>query len=267
MEKRSGIIMDINKASGYAVVAGIVTGTAEGEKGADSWYCVKLRYEDDEGMKDTDIYFWNDMEADDFRRYQADRAKQKNLRDGSAIVVRCRFRDDSKKEATGYGIYYSGLIRIKPDTEHEKDDRSVLYGIVTSMKDVTVKGQAALRLNVYAGKNKLPDGETMYQHVSVFLTGDQAAMARTDLAEKNLGNGMVLRKKAAFRCGVIRTYYMPSECPICCETMQYDAGSGQMICPGCGAEVEPEARDKRESVFAYNYIVTEEREARGGNRS
>lgn len=266
MEKRSGIIMDINKTSGYAVVAGTVAGTDEGKKGEDSWYCVKLRYEDDGEIKDTDIYFWNDMEADDFRRYQADRAKQKNLRDGSDIVVRCRFRDDSKKEATGYGIYYSGLIRIKPDTEHEKDDRSVLAGIVTSMRDATVRGQNALRLNVYAGKSKLLDGTPMYQHVSVLLTGDQAAMARIDLAEKDLGNGMVLRKKAVFRCGSIRAYYMPSECPICYDTMQYDEVSGHMVCQYCGAEVEPEAKNKRESVFAYGYIVAEERKLRGGKQ-
>lgn len=263
MEKNSGIIMNINKASGYAVVAGTVTGTAEGQKGDDTWYCVKLRYEDNEEMKDTDIYFWNDMEADDFRRYQADRAKQKNLHDGSIIMVRCRFRDDSQKEATGYGIYYSGLLRIKPDTEHEKDDRSVLYGTVTSMKDVTVREENALRLNVYAGKRTLPDGKTMYQHVSVLLTGDQAIMARTDLAPKDLGNGSVLRKKAVFRCGAIQTYYL-SECPICCEPMQYHADSGQMVCRGCGAEVQPEEKDKRESVFAFHYIVTEDREVKGG---
>ncbi len=256
--------MDINRASGYMVVAGTVAGTAEGEKGEDTWYCVKLRYEDNGEMKDTDIYFWNDMEADDFRRYQADRAKQKNLHDGSVIVVRCRFRDDSKKEATGYGIYYSGLIRIKPDTEHEKDDRSVLAGTVTSMKNVTVREQDALKLNVYAGKTRLPDGTSMYQHVSVYLTGDQAVMARTDLAEKDLGNGILLRKKAVFRCGAVRTYYVPPECPISCGPMQYDEASGKMVCPDCGAMMEPETRDKRESVFAFDYMVLENREIKRG---
>lgn len=256
--------MNINEASGYAVVAGTVAGTAEGEKGEDTWYCVKLRYEDGGEMKDTNIYFWNDAEADDFRRYQADRAKQKNLRDGSVIVVRCRYRDDSKKEATGYGIYYSGLIRIKPDTEHEKDDRSVLAGTVTSMKNVTVRAQDALKLNVYAGRTQSPEGETLYQHVSVYLTGEQAVMARTDLAGKDLGNGMLLRKKAVFRCGAIRTYYIPPECPIDCGPMQYDEDSGQMVCPDCGHRIEPKARDRRESVFAFNYIAIEDREVKGG---
>lgn len=255
--------MDINRASGYVVVAGTVAGTTEGEKGEDTWYCVKLRYEYNGEMKDTDIYFWNDMEADDFRRYQADRAKQKNLHDGSVIVVRCRFRDDSKKEATGYGIYYSGLIRIKPDTEHEKDDRSVLVGTVTSMKNVTVRGQDALKVNVYAGKTRLPDGASIYQHVSVYLTGDQAVMARTDLAERDLGNGMLLRKKVVFRCGAVRTYYIPPECPISCGPMQYDEASGKIVCPDCGAMTEPAVRDKRERVFALDYMVLEDREIRG----
>lgn len=259
---KSGIIMKINEESGYAVLAGNVTKLSEGEKGADSWYCVRLSYEDNGETKDTDIYFWNDSEADDYRRYQADRAKQKNLREGSAIVVRCRFRDDSKKEATGYGIYYNGLIRIKPDTEHEKDDRSVLAGTVTAMKDVTVRGRDALRLNVYAGKYKGPDGEFLYKNVWVTLLGDQAVMARTDLAEKDLGNGMVLRKKAVFRCGAIRVYYMPTECPICFEAASYNTESGMMVCPECGAEFDPEEKDKRENVFAFDYIVTEEHEMR-----
>lgn len=262
MTKNSGIIMNINKESGYVIAAGAVAKLSEGEKGSDTWYCVKLRYEDGGEMKDTDIYFWNDSEADDYRRYQADRAKQKNLHEGSLIVVRCRFRDDSKKEATGYGIYYNGLIRVKPDTEHEKDDRSVLAGTVTSMKNVTVRGQDALRLNVYAGKGRAQDGSTTYQNVSVTLLGDQAVMARTDLAAKDLGNGLELRKKAVFRCGGIRTFYMSSECPICCGTMQYDAKPGKMACPECGVQIDPDDKDKRESVYAYEYIVTEEREMR-----
>ncbi len=262
---KSGIIMNINKSSGYAIVTGSVAGLSEGEKNGDFWYCVRLCYEDNENngeMKNTDIYFWNDSEADDFRRYQADRAKRKNLSNGSVIVVRCRFRDDSKKEATGYGIYYNGLIRVKPDTEHEKDDRSVLAGTVTAMKDVTVRGQDALRLNVYAGKSTAPDGTPIYQHVFVTLLGDQAIMARTDFVEKDFGNGTVLRKNAVFRCGGIRVCYMPSECPICCDTMQYHMESGQMVCSGCGAEIEPDIKDKRESVYAFDYLITEEREIR-----
>lgn len=259
---KSGIIMKINEESGYAVIAGSVARLSEGEKGADFWYCVRLSYEVGKEMKETDIYFWNDSEADDYRRYQADRAKQKNLQEGNAIVVRCRFRDDSKKEATGYGIYYNGLIRIRPDTEHEKDDRSVLAGTVTAMKDVIVRGQDALRLNVYAGRYKNPDGDFLYKNVWVTLLGDQAAMARTDLAEKDLGNGIILRKKAVFRCGAIRVYYIPTECPICLETALYQAESGKMICPECGAEAVPEEKNKRENVFGFDYIVTEEREMR-----
>lgn len=259
---KSGIIMNINKESGYVIIAGSVAGISEGEKNGDTWYGIKLRYEDDGETKYTDIYFWNDSEADDFRRYQADRARQKNLRSGSRIVVRCRFRDDSKKEAVGYSIYYSGLIRVKPDTEHEGDDRSVLAGTVMAMKNVTVKGQDALRLNVYAGKYAAPDGSPLYRYVLATLLGDQAVMARTDFAEKDLGNGMVLRKNAVFRCGGIRVYYMPSECPICCDTMQYQTESGKMLCACCGAEVDPDAKDKRESVYASNYLITGEHEMR-----
>ena len=34
------------------------------------------------------------------------------LHEGSLIVVRCRFCDDSKKEVTGHGVCYSGLICV-----------------------------------------------------------------------------------------------------------------------------------------------------------
>lgn len=260
----TGIIMTINPSSGYVVVAGTVAGLAEGKKDNDEWFAVRLHYEDEGEIKETDIYFWNDSEADDYRRYQADKAKRKNLQEGSAIVVRCRFRDDTKKEATGYGIYYSGLIRIRPDTEHEKDDRSVLVGTVTSMKDVTVRGQDAVRLNVYAGKVPASDGGEMYQNVSVTLLGSQAVMARTDLAEEVRDDGTMIRKKAVFRCGAVRTFYMSAECPVCYETMQFDENAGKMVCPGCGAQVTPDSRDRREAVYAYDYIVIEDRVRRRG---
>ena len=35
-----------------------------------------------------------------------------------------------------------------------------------------------------------------------------------------------------------------------------------MVCPECGAEFDPEEKDKRENVFAFDYIVTEEHEMR-----
>lgn len=264
MTTSTGIIMTINPSSGYVVVAGTVAGLDEGKKDNDEWFAVKLHYEDEGEIKETDIYFWNDSEADDYRRYQADKAKRKNLREGSAIVVRCRFRDDTKKEATGYGIYYSGLLRIRPDTEHEKDDRSILVGTVTSMKDVTVRGQDAVRLNVYAGKVPASDGGEMYQNVSVTMTGKQAVMARMDLAEENRADGTLVRKKAVFRCGAVRTFYNSTECPVCYETMQFDETAGRMICHECGAQIVPDSRDRREAVYAYDYIVIEERVRRRG---
>ena len=119
-----------------------------------------------------------------------------------------------------------------------------------------------MRLNVYAGKAKADDGSIVYQNMSVTLLGDQAIMARADFAEKNLGNGMVLRKKAAFRCGAIRIYYILSECPICCMNMQFKIKSGRMVCPGCGAEINLDEKDKRKSVYAFEYIITEERKVR-----
>ena len=169
-----GVILTINQESGYVVIAGVVAGLSEGKKGNDEWVDIRLRYQDEGRMKETEIYFWNDSEADDYRRYLADKVKRKNLEEGSAIVARCRFRDSSKKEATGYGVYYSGLIHIRPDTEHEKDDRSVLVGTVTSMKDVTVKGQDALRLNVYVGKAPTSHYLAIRQlwHVRILLKRD-----------------------------------------------------------------------------------------------
>lgn len=262
--KKSGVILEINKESGYAIVTGKVVSTSEGEKGGNEWYLVKLQFEDDETEKISDIWFWNDKDATDFRRFQADRAKQKNLRIGNMVTIRCRFRDDTKKEAYGYGINYSGLIHVKPDTEHEKDDRNVVVGSVTSMKDVIIKGQNALRLNVYGGKRKSASGEIIYRHIAVTLMGDLAIMARTDFAEIRTENG-VIRKNGVFRCGAIHQYYLSTECPICYETTKYDQSSGKMICEECGCSFDPEEKDRRESVFAYDYFVTDEREYKGGN--
>lgn len=119
-----------------------------------------------------------------------------------------------------------------------------------------------MRLNVYAGRAKTVDGNNVYQNVSVTLLGDQVIMARADFAEKNLGNGMVLRKKAVFRCDAIRIYYISSECPICCMNMQFKIKSGRMVCPGCGAKINPDEKDKRKSVYAFEYIITKERKVR-----
>lgn len=38
--------------------------------------------------------------------------------------------------------------------------------------------------------------------------------------------------------------------------------SGRMVCSGCGAEIDLDEKDKRKSVYAYEYIITEERKVR-----
>lgn len=252
--KQSGIIMQINGQSGYSIITGVVTGTAYGNKNGNNWYLLKLKFQEGNEEKNTDIWFWDDNNADDYRRYRADNAKRKNVHNGSSVTVRCKFRDESKKEANGYSIHYDGLIKVKPDSEHEKDDRSVVIGTVTSMKDGKVKGQDAVKLNVYAGKKKSGD-ETIYRHISVTITGDKANMARVDF------NGTEnSKKKAVFRCGSVGTYYSKGECECCYGVTKYDASTNNMVCEDCGCMYLPAEEKKRESVFAYDYIITGEKQ-------
>lgn len=255
--KKNGIILTVNSDSGYVILTGRVVKTMQGEKNGDDWYQVTMEYDEDGETKRTVVCFWNDRDATDFKRYRADRAKAKKLRTGSIITVRCKFRDASKKEATGYSIHYDGLILVKADLEHDRDDRSVLIGTVTSIKDITVRGQNALKLNVYAGRERR-GAEVRYRNIAVTLTGDLAIMAASDLAGHTDENGTEYRKNVVFRCGTVSTYYPPAECPVCGEQMQYDPESGQMHCGECGVAVPPDEDEKRESVFGYDYFVTGE---------
>ena len=44
--------------------------------------------------------------------------------------------------------------------------------------------------------------------------------------------------------------------------MRLKTESGRMVCPDYGAETEPDDKDRRECVYAFEYIITEEREMR-----
>ena len=127
-------------------------------------------------------------------------------RKGSVVMMRCKFQNETMQNATGYSMYYNGLVKIKPDGEHDEENRNVVFGTVSSLKDVTVCGSDAVRANVYVGKRNI-DGVPSFHYVTVTLMNDLAIMARTDLAPVTNADDTVTKKKAAFCCGKISVYY------------------------------------------------------------
>lgn len=139
--------------------------------------------------------FWNDLDAEeDWRRHTADRVLNMKPRKGSVVMMRCKFQNETMQNATGYSMYYNGLVKIKPDGEHDEENRNVVFGTVSSLKDVTVCGSDAVRANVYVGKRNV-NGVPSFHYVTVTLMNDLAIMARTDLAPVANADDTITRKK------------------------------------------------------------------------
>lgn len=253
--RTNGIILNINQENGVAMLIGTVLNVIKRDK----LRCtIQLQHEVDGEWKRTDITFWNNPDAtEDWKRNTADRVMNMKPRKGSIVLVRCKFQNETMQNATGYSMYYNGLVKIRPDEDHPEDNRNVVFGTVSSLKDVTVRGSNAVRANVYVGKRYV-NGTQMFHYVTVTLMDDLAIMAKTDLMPKDNPDNTLTRKKAAFCCGKIATYYHPSICPICGETMEYDPQRNKMYCEDCEVEEDVDPSKKQESVFASDYIVTGE---------
>ena len=253
--RKNGVILNINRTGGLVMLIGTVLSVTKKD---DRRCTIRIQHEVDGEWKRTDVTFWNDLDAEeDWRRHTADRVLNMKPRKGSVVMMRCKFQNETMQNATGYSMYYNGLVKIKPDGEHDEENRNVVFGTVSSLKDVTVCGSDAVRANVYVGKRNV-NGVPSFHYVTVTLMNDLAIMARTDLAPVANEDDTITRKKAAFCCGKIAVYYHSVPCPICGEPMAYDQTDSCMCCADCGITQEPEPGKKQESAFATDYIVTGE---------
>lgn len=253
--RKNGIILNINRENGVVMLVATIL---EVKRPDNRRVTIRVQHEVDGEWKRTDVTFWNNPDAKEpWKQNTADRIMNLKPRKGSVVMIRCKFQNRTMQNATGYAMIYNGIVRIAPDTDHPKDNRTVVFGTISSLKEVNVCGSDAVRASVYVGKHQ-ENGETIFHYVSVTLMDDLAIMARTDLMPKDNPDRTWTRKKAAFCCGKRDVYYHPTTCPLCGGPMEYDPQKNKMYCADCEVEEDPDPSKKQESVFASDYIVTGE---------
>ena len=125
--RKNGVILNINRTSGLVMLIGTVLSVTKKD---DRRCTIRIQHEVDGEWKRTDVTFWNDPDAEEeWRRHTADRVLNMKPRKGSVVMMRCKFQNETMQNATGYSMYYNGLVKIKPDGEHDEENRNVVFGL------------------------------------------------------------------------------------------------------------------------------------------
>jgi len=215
-----------------AIIAGTVKSVKEDAEKVSVRLCYKTNVKDASGNwneveKTVDVYVRNQDPREDGTAgiNYADRARRMNMKAGSSVIAYVRFTDSERKNATGYGFKYDGVLSIqngylvkdtgngkqkrKPASDEEKaalvnegyqaDRNFVVKGLVTSVKKkLNSLNEEFLSISVYVGKDK--DGHFMSEHIQVKNSErNKNAVANAEKVLSPRKDGTKIA--AAFLCG------------------------------------------------------------------